>query len=139
MKAQIAAMALLLAIASPARAEDPEWNCDNPQAQQEMNYCAAEEFDKADAELNATYQKARAYTRKQDKDLADMGPDYQGADAALKKAQRAWIDYRDGHCDGMGFQARGGTLEPLLVATCRTELTKNRTKELNELMSSLED
>ena len=25
-------------------AQDPQWNCENPQAQQEMNFCAAEDF-----------------------------------------------------------------------------------------------
>jgi len=25
-------------------AQDPEWNCENPQAQQEMNYCAGQDF-----------------------------------------------------------------------------------------------
>ena len=38
-------LALLLA------AQDPQWNCENPQAQQEMNYCAARDFERADAGL----------------------------------------------------------------------------------------
>jgi uncharacterized protein YecT (DUF1311 family) len=55
----------------------------------------------------------------------------------LLKAQRAWIDYRDGQCEAEGFQARGGTMEPMLVAGCIANLTDQRTKELKQLEESM--
>lgn len=119
-------------IVSPALADD-EMKCNPEGTQAEMNICAWDDFQKADDELNAVYKKAVAFAKDQDANLADQ-PDLKGAVAALKKAQRAWIDYRDGHCEGVGFSARGGSMEPMLVAGCQEELTKNRIAELKALM-----
>jgi uncharacterized protein YecT (DUF1311 family) len=60
-----------------------------------------------------------------------------GAEQALVKAQRAWIDYRDAECNAAGFQARGGTMEPMLVAGCLADITDKRTKELKELEDTM--
>jgi uncharacterized protein YecT (DUF1311 family) len=109
--------ALMLMASGPAVvvAATPEDKRADPQAQQEMNYCAAQEFWKLDGELTKAYEEA------------------------LTTAETAWLQYRDAHCDGMGYLARGGTLEPLLVGNCKIEPTKNRIKELKDLMTSLED
>ena len=56
--------------------------------------------------------------------------------ASLLEAQRAWIAFRDAHCRVDGYMARGGSLEPLLVSTCKTALTKARTAQLQELADS---
>ena len=53
--------------------------------------------------------------------------------AQLLEAQRAWLRFRDGHCASVGYQARGGSLEPLLIATCKAELTRERTRQLKAL------
>jgi uncharacterized protein YecT (DUF1311 family) len=117
---------------APAVAQD--WNCTDPQAQQEMNYCAGLEYERADKALNVLWPKVRASMKEQDAELKEYGPDLVGAEAALLKAQRAWIDYRDGQCESEGFEARGGSLEPLLVSTCLTRLTNQRIQELTLLM-----
>ena len=64
---------------------------------------------------------------------AEFDKDQQGAEAALVTAQRAWVQYRDGHCDAYGFQAHLGSMEPMLIYQCQAELTRARTKELKEL------
>jgi len=116
--------------AAPAAAQD--WDCakadDLPQ--QGMNWCAYEDWQAADKALNAVWPKVRAAVKKNDAELKAVDPSLVGADAALMKAQRAWIDYRDGQCEGEGFYARGGSLEPLLVTTCKTRMTSERTEEL---------
>lgn len=126
-------LAPFVLFAASAAFADDEMTCNPEGTQAEMNICAWDDFQKADDELNAVYKKAMAFAKDQDENLADQ-PDLKGAVAALKKAQRAWIDYRDGHCDGVGFSARGGSMEPMLVAGCQEELTKNRTAELKALM-----
>lgn len=114
--------------------------CANPEQQQQMNYCAAQEFWKLDAELTKTYEEALAYTAKMDKEMPPPeAPDLKTETEALTIAEKAWLQYRDAHCDGMGYHARGGTLEPLLVGNCKIELTRNRLKELKDIMTSLED
>ena len=52
----------------------------------------------------------------------------------MLEAQRGWLRYRDAHCRVDGYTARGGSLEPLLVATCKARLTRMRTEELRELV-----
>ena len=120
--------ALMLFATGAAHAEDVD--CDNAETQSDMTSCAEARYDEADKGLNAQYKKTRAAMVAIDKDLdADM----KGAEQALLKAQRAWITYRDAQCENYGFQARGGTMEPMLVAGCLADLTDLRTKELKEL------
>ena len=88
----------------------------------------------ADAALNAQWRLTRQAMRERDSE-ADK-PDWDdrpGYFDTLLEAQRAWITYRDAHCRSEGYSARGGSLEPLLVSTCKTHLTKLRTAQLREL------
>ena len=134
---RLASAGLFLALAAaPALAQDgePEIDCENAMAQQEMNYCAGKDFETADAELNAVYKQAIAAMRETDTEMADISENYVGAVEALKKAQRGWIAYRDGTCELAGFDARGGSMEPMLVSGCLAETTRKRTKELQDLI-----
>jgi uncharacterized protein YecT (DUF1311 family) len=117
---------LALAAAAPAAAQD-DIDCKNPMAQQDMNFCAEKDFEAADAELNAAWKDARKTARDLDDELMD---ELKGADKALLAAQRAWIAYRDRQCELEGFEARGGSMEPMLVSGCMAELTRARTKQL---------
>lgn len=110
--------------------DEPKIDCAKAEAQTDLNICAALDFDTADKALNVQYKKTRAAMGAID---ADLDNDMKGADKALVKAQRAWVDYRDGECEAQGFQARGGSMEPMLVSGCKADLTKKRTKELKDL------
>jgi len=119
-------------IAFGANAEDLD--CKNPVTQADMTACEQTRQETADKALNAQYKITRAALAALDKDLdADM----RGAEKALVKAQRAWVDFRDAECEAAGFQARGGTMEPMLVAGCIAELTDARTKQLKELAETV--
>jgi uncharacterized protein YecT (DUF1311 family) len=124
------ALLLVLAAAAPAAAED-DIDCSNAVAQAEMNICAEQDFEAADAELNTVWKNARKAAKEMDSDLSD---DLKGADKALLAAQRAWIGYRDAECELDGFQARGGTMEPQLMSSCKAGMTRVRTKELKEFI-----
>jgi len=127
-----AAFAVMTSGAGVAYAEDVD--CKNPVTQMDMTSCEQARQDTADKALNAQYKKTRAALAAVDKDSSE---DMRGAEKALVKAQRAWIDYRDGECEAYGFQARGGTMEPMLVAGCIANMTDARTKELQELFESM--
>lgn len=131
----IAAIILPL-LAQSAEPPVPEWNCADPQVQQEMNWCAGQEYDAADAALNAQWKITADVMKKRDVEWAEIGsPDQRpGFFKSLLEAQRGWLRYRDAHCRVDGYTARGGSLEPLLVATCKTRLTRLRTAELKELV-----
>lgn len=135
---RVAIAALLLlggtGFAHAQQDDNEQVDCNNAQSQADMNYCAAKDFEKADKQLNAVYKQALKSQADLDKQSASINPDYVGAVKALKKAQRAWIDYRDGQCEGVGYEAVGGTMQPMLEAGCKADLTDKRVKELQELI-----
>jgi uncharacterized protein YecT (DUF1311 family) len=53
-------------------AQNPQWNCEDPQAQQEMNFCAAQDYRRADAELNTAYRAAIESARQADWDMRGL-------------------------------------------------------------------
>lgn len=128
-----AAMLLLSTSLSIAQDSEPEVDCSNAVTQMDMNICADRDYQEADTALNAAYKKALAATRAMDDELKDMGENYVGAVEALKRAQRSWIGYRDGQCELAGFEARGGSMEPMLVSGCLADLTRKRTDELKSV------
>jgi uncharacterized protein YecT (DUF1311 family) len=105
-------------------------DCSNPITQSDMTFCAGQDFAQADKALNAAYAKARDQMRAID---ADLPADQRGAAAALLAAQKAWITFRDQACIAEGYPNHGGSIEPMVVAECRTRLTQARTKDLTDL------
>lgn len=115
-------------------AQAPRWNCADPQAQSEMNACAAIDFERADAELNREYRAAIAHARAADREESGRieGDDRPGEEATLREAQRAWVTFRDAHCRLRGYEARGGSMESMLYDGCRAALTRDRIAQLRQ-------
>jgi uncharacterized protein YecT (DUF1311 family) len=105
-------------------------DCANAIVQSDLNICAEQDWQEADVDLNRAYQETLAKMKSID---ADLPPAMQGAETALRTAQRAWITYRDAHCSASGFRVRGGSAEPLLIYGCLRQTTIDRTEELLEL------
>lgn len=124
---------LLFALAPSSAANAQDWNCRDAGnlPQQGMNFCAFKGFEKADAELNATWKQVFPKTKTFE---AEVDEQFKGWPDALLKAQRAWITYRDAHCTSEGFKFRGGSMEPFIYNSCRAGLTQERTKQLKYLM-----
>jgi uncharacterized protein YecT (DUF1311 family) len=129
-QALLVALTIMIAPLS-ASANAPD--CRDPQTQTEMNICAGLDYEAADRDLNAVYQRVRASVREQD---AEMPANLRGIEAMLIAGQRGWIAYRDGHCGVVGAEARGGTMESMLVSSCMADLTRKRTTELQSLLPS---
>ncbi|MCZ7858273.1 lysozyme inhibitor LprI family protein [Agrobacterium salinitolerans] len=115
-------------ISMPVAAQEP--NCKEPQTQADMTICAGKDYEKADKQLNVDYQKLRKLLVERDK-TADA--DGKGAADALVTAQRAWVAFRDANCAVAGFQARGGSMEPMLISSCLAEMSTRRADELRQL------
>lgn len=124
--------ATFLTGANVARAQE-EPNCAEPVTQRDLNACADIEYDKADKDLNAAYQQLRKKMSDWDKS-ADVSS--KGVVDALVVAQRAWVAFRDANCEVAGFQARGGTMESMLIYTCLADMSTKRAAELRELSDS---
>lgn len=121
---------MLLAMVLAVGAQD----CGNAITQSDMTRCEIRDFEVADAALNRQWKVTLAAERQADAAAGKDGrPSY--ADQLLK-AQRAWIAYRDEHCRSDGYRMRGGSAEPMLVASCRAELTRARTKQLAALVEA---
>jgi uncharacterized protein YecT (DUF1311 family) len=111
---------------------DEKLDCKNAQTQMDMNICAQKGFDTADKALNVQYLMTRKAAKARDTDN-DGDADQQGAEQALIKGQRAWIAYRDAHCDAFAYQVHGGSLETEFGLECQADLTRKRTVELRRL------
>jgi uncharacterized protein YecT (DUF1311 family) len=88
------------------------------QTQSEMNAQARAEFERADAELNKTYNAL----------LARL-PDAESKQK-LQDSQRAWIAFRYAEALFAADQVRGGSAAPVLRYTSMTQSTEQRIKQL---------
>ncbi|MFC4256589.1 DUF1311 domain-containing protein [Altererythrobacter xixiisoli] len=114
-----------------AAAGSPSAACADPTTQADMNRCAGLDYEAADAELNRQWRITNDYMKAADASSRGMrGRTYA---AVLLDAQRAWLKYRDTHCVSAGYQARGGSMQPMLVSMCRTRLTQERIEQLKQL------
>lgn len=118
-------LTLACLLGSGACAQDID--CENAMTQMDMTLCAGQAFEEADADLNDAYGQARAAMQAMDDALA---PPDRGADDALRKAQRAWVAFRDLACDAEGFVVRGGSMEQMMILTCLDRLTRQRAEDL---------
>ena len=112
--------AALVLVHALTRAAD---RCDSPQTQAEMNVCAAAEFRRADAQMNAVYRKLTAT-------LAA------GRRGKLQTAQRAWLVFRDAHCAFEASAFEGGTMRPMEYSACATNVTKERIGHLRQALDA---
>lgn len=118
----------LTPFAAAAQAVD----CVNQPTQRDMTLCAYQDWQAADARLNDVYARAVATVQAWDSDYAAEGD---SEETRLRRAQRAWISYRDANCDAAGYQMRGGSAEPMLVNSCLQQMTDQRIAELERLAS----
>ncbi len=126
----IAATLLLFA----AVAEEPAVDCDKAMAQFELNACAYQGYQRADAAMNAQWKITSARMKAIDADFDRTQDNRPGYFDTLLAAQRAWLTYRDQHCTGEGYTLRGGSAEPMVFSGCMTQLTEARTQQLKDLI-----
>lgn len=129
----VAAIYANLCITLPAQAEENGVSdCGQAVTDKEILDCTVADFDAADKALNAAYAEAVKAAREFDASV-DKDSALYGELDALKKAQRAWIVYRDAQCEYEGFAARGGSLENVFYVSCQADLTRLQTKRLEDL------
>ncbi|KRA82724.1 hypothetical protein ASD76_01115 [Altererythrobacter sp. Root672] len=128
----IAVLLLLLAQpdANAAAATEALDDCADPQAQQEMNRCAYLDFQSADAALNEEWATTVAAMKAADAEIDREYDQQPGHYETLLEGQRAWLKYRDAQCLMESFEARGGSMQPMLENFCMTYLTELRIQQL---------
>jgi uncharacterized protein YecT (DUF1311 family) len=108
-------------------------SCANATTQTDMNACAGADAIQADARINRQWSVTYGVMKERDADDRSRGggPGYA---AALLAAQRAWLQYREKQCVVEGLEYSGGSMQSMVMSSCRTQLTNDRTKQLARLM-----
>jgi uncharacterized protein YecT (DUF1311 family) len=122
--ALLLAVALLIALVAPgfAQAGAPQApDCSSALNTPAMNACYKAAYDAADARLNERYKTLMARLGKSDQDR-------------LRDAQRAWVAFRDKQCAFETASYSTGSIYPLLVTNCLTELTQQRTQTFDHYL-----
>jgi uncharacterized protein YecT (DUF1311 family) len=88
-------------------------NCDDPQTQADMNLCANEAYQLADADLSRVYQQLLQSLPASDRE-------------ALNEAETAWLIYRDLNCEFEASLFEGGSIQPLMYYSCMERMTDER-------------
>ena len=125
---------MILILAAAAAAINP---CERAGTQAESTQCAWNDYRRADTALNLQFRDSLEQAVKRDQFARDnpavsnVGePSYT---EALRNAQRAWIKFRDLHCQVEGYWGRGGTIEPMVRNFCLARITRERTEQLRKM------
>lgn len=88
-------------------------DCGQYETQQDMNQCAARNYEISDGELNQLYQKLND-------SLSSSGQD------SLTAVEEQWIGFRDGQCQLESQRYAGGSIAPLIRSSCLERITDDR-------------
>jgi uncharacterized protein YecT (DUF1311 family) len=93
--------------------------CQKEMTQTDLNLCYDKARQAADAELGRRYGQllARLAGSPKAKDL-------------LREAERAWIRYRDADCAFVASGTAGGSAQPMVLAGCVADMTRQRIDRL---------
>jgi uncharacterized protein YecT (DUF1311 family) len=103
---------------------------ENSQTQLQINDAACAEYKQAERELNRVYLKIVSDYRRDPVFIK-----------AIKKAQLAWLHYRDAHVDSIypGAASQYGSVSTMCRCGSLTEITKERTQTLNRWLEGVEE
>lgn len=129
-------LAALLAVgAAPALAQPGRTpSCADPLFQAEINMCSRADAEAADREMNEVLAQVITQFAEQDRDYADLGPEYVGAENLFAASQASWVVSRQDFCGARGLTNYGGSMRPAVVSACFAMLARSRTEELRWLL-----
>ena len=102
------------------------------QTQGQMNARAAAEWKVADAAMTRKWRATYAYMKRRDAADTSRGGGF-GYAAAMLESQRAWLGFRDRQCVIEGGRYAGGSIQPMVRANCLARLTRERSRQLQDL------
>jgi uncharacterized protein YecT (DUF1311 family) len=121
---------MLLALATAP--VDASVDCDFQRNHVEMAECELIDYQRADVKLNQEWQLALASARKFDREneMTIRRGQMRSLVDNLRVAQRAWITYRDAHCDAEARNYSNDGTRGLILNICLRKLTETRTQQL---------
>lgn len=126
---KVCTLLIALLIITPMKSYADDVKCNEAGGQLELNACARDDFEKADKELNRTYQ---ALIKKEADDPLFIHK--------LRVAQKAWIVFRDADleayfaCSESDVRICFGSMYPMLFLSRKAALTHERTKHLKQIL-----
>ncbi len=116
-------------------------NCKEPNSTPEERACAQLDFQAADEHMQRVFRQVlnkyaqsegeRASEARMDKLEREEAVRYRTVmHKELQASQTAWLSYRDAACSAVLAKYEYGTLGPVAATTCKTDLTRERTKFL---------
>ncbi len=112
-----------------SNAQDIDCSNEDDVTQMKMNFCASEQFEAEDANLNTVWAELKSAMEN-----GEAGYDFELSFKPLLAGQKAWIIYRDKQCEAEGTAFEGGTAQPQIVADCLARMTQARSSELSRMM-----
>lgn len=103
-----------------ARAESSAGECAKAETQREIEACLQDALAKASKEVDDAYNRYLVSLPKEQRSL-------------LKRAQDAWVHYRDANCKASAAVYSGGTMAPAELAGCKLDHTRDRLAELRRI------
>ncbi len=114
---------LIPVISLPSIAQRQTIDCSKATATPEIKFCSQQSYQAADKKLNQVYQQVTSSLKGEPKQL-------------LITAQQEWVKFRDNNCNFEVYNSRGGTGYEIFRNGCLERLTKQRTKDLQDYLSS---
>lgn len=120
-------LVILMVFGSAHAAKPRQAECELDGSQSQMNGCAAERLQVADAQMNQLYKQKLQSLNPKNQDL-------------LRQSQRAWITYRDKAClyEAGPRGAESGSIWPMQDMLCRVDLTRQRNEKLKQYVQCTE-
>lgn len=116
-------IAICALLTLPVHAAD---TCASAVTMPEVEACAERDFKAEDERLNKAFKTLLQALPEQ----SDVGHAGESPRAALVKAQRRWIAFRDADCNAKFALVAGGSIRVATVWVCQRERTEQRIKEL---------
>lgn len=118
---------VLLRLAAPALAEEEAEPCGASGITIDIHNCVSADLALEDKRLNAIYRDLIALLKTRDKEQDRTNEE------SLRRAQRAWVAFRDADCEFAGKAMEGGTFEVVLQLQCILKHTSARNQQLADL------
>ena len=112
-----------LLLAPLAQADD----CAQAADQRTMNACAAKDYQRSDAQLNALYRQ-----------ISERLKNNPEGKSALLTAQRAWLGFRDAECRFAASGVTGGSVYPMIHNQCLADVTTKRVEAFKKYLECQE-
>ena len=123
----------LVLLSASGQRRRPKPDCyETAMSQHAMNRCAAQEFEKADAELNSVYQRLLE-ENKEDRLFVEK----------MTEAERAWVAFRDAQMEAFYPETENplgayGSVYPMCYERAKAKLTRERTAQLRAMLGRQE-